>query len=587
MRKALLIACSVKGLEGGAHDLALMRSALENKGFEATVLEGDLASRVGILRAFEELILNAPYCRAICVYFTGHGLSIPLNAGGETRTREWVKMLIPSDFEAGGGADARVIFDREFALFVARLTDACRNLTIFLDCCFSGRFVRDDVRNKALSQGDLNFDLASASAYRRQLPLRFPNGNPFAVRYVACGFHQKAIELGAGSEKKHPVSLFTLQLTRGLDFCDGPRTTWQHLAGWVGEAVRQVHWDQRPSLEGPGNRFLFSLQEDPNPGGYCLFFMDGQFPSEPAVNCGLLHGAKPGAVFLLKSLGEAAEVQGEARITEVFGDFSKVLLEPRWCSPGLAAVPMTTLSTLPALGVRGDLPAWVKMVLPPGSGSDIEEPAVLEAEGECVKVRDWRGGGYIFSAADASHLFDLLSRSAWLYHLKGEKCFFPKAFAHDFQLHFLKFEKRGGKQRVFPETTFKDGDFVGFEMNNLSPVSLFVCLLYVDDQYERTILTREERHGVEVLGNEKYCFGFDMDSVWLQWEVTWEGDFRGLEKRETIVALISDGPIETGSLEMAGVGADLHGAFSRSSSARPSQAVKKMVVQMFDLVIKC
>ena len=216
VRRALLIGSQTYGLQGCDADVALMREALERRGFEIDVRTAADASRAGIADGFERLIAASGPADAAVVYYSGHGGRVVRPDAEERRVSGLsvhFQFLVPFDIDDSEQGDFRGLLSEELTAYQRRLTDAfiaqgaVPNVTTILDCCHSGYAARDTTLvPKFIELEPRMFRMMGIRTRAEQ----FSGGdgletNPDAVRLVACQEEQSAYERPSARGGHHGV----------------------------------------------------------------------------------------------------------------------------------------------------------------------------------------------------------------------------------------------------------------------------------------------------------------------------------------------------------------------------------------------
>lgn len=266
MRKhALVVGSQIGSLTGVQYDSERMCAALANRGFEVDLRLSSSATRAGILDGYDALISRVRRDDAAVVYYSGHGMY----ATNRDRQDDLqiVQAIAPTDLAATTDDDFRGITAWELAIKLAQLTAATRNVTVLLDCCHAAQMTRDtrvhDLVPRALPNPiDMGF-----RPHLRALEARYgavsvhPVGNPLAVRVVACGQTQGAYEHTNALGKRSGI--FTQALLEILDGIGDVPISWAAVGDALRARVLRHHAFQRPDVEGPAERRIFSLAVDP------------------------------------------------------------------------------------------------------------------------------------------------------------------------------------------------------------------------------------------------------------------------------------------------------------------------------------
>jgi hypothetical protein len=267
MNRALVVGSQIeqlKGVENDAHDMASMLNA---RGFEIDLRIGDAATRDGILAGYDALIEASEAGDAAVFYYSGHGFY----ATSAEKPQSW-QCIVPTDLPAGTTHHWRGITAWELSIKQAQLTGKTRNVTVILDCCHSSQMSRDAAVRNAIPRAlphpvDLGFQAhleALRTRYGDAYSAVRPAGNRDAVRLVACGQLESAYEYehAAGQFR----GAFTEALLEILQQVGGAQISWAAIAGAIRARVLRKFVMQRPEVEGPAHRRLFSLIEDDDSG---------------------------------------------------------------------------------------------------------------------------------------------------------------------------------------------------------------------------------------------------------------------------------------------------------------------------------
>jgi caspase domain-containing protein len=341
-RYALVIGSQIEGLTGADNDAGRMRDTLRARGFEVDLRTGDAATRDGILEGYNALIASAAPADAAVIYYSGHGL-YSANSDPEDELRI-VQSIAPTDLRAGSDADFRGITAWELAIKLAQLTAKTRNVTVILDCCHAAQMTRDgaarDLVPRALPHpirmGFREHLTALARAYGS---VRLdPVGNPDAVRVMACGQTESAFEHTNPAGKR--AGIFTEALLEILAGLGDTPISWAAIGDAIRARVMRRFVLQRPDVEGPSERQVFSLVIDPRSG--LVPVTHARRPGDPfQIHAGWITGASAGDRYRVMPLGsdghDAARAIATLRITGV-GPVTSVAALESWC-PGHTALP--------------------------------------------------------------------------------------------------------------------------------------------------------------------------------------------------------------------------------------------------------
>lgn len=258
MRRALLIGSQTGELSGVHADVALLDVALTRLGFETRPSIGTDASTDGIVDGYRRLIEDTAADDVAVVYYPGHG-GRTLNplASTDRTLPTWLQYIVPTDHDDLSGDRVRCVLAEELSVLQRELTDRTRNVTVILDCCHSARMSRgNDLLPKAndrlVSPGE---DLVRR--WREARGALSSDANPHAVRLVACGPDQSAYESWNTMRGSRHGAL-TAALARVLESADVGAATWLDALEVIRNGVIGVAALQRPEVEGPADRLLFS-----------------------------------------------------------------------------------------------------------------------------------------------------------------------------------------------------------------------------------------------------------------------------------------------------------------------------------------
>jgi Caspase domain len=308
-KRALVIGSQIHGLQGVEPDVHQMAETLEHvHGFQVERRVGARATRAGILEGYRRLAEELREGDAAVVYYSGHG-QLTRNSRPTPGRSPWFQGIVPTDFDDSTNTDYRGISAWELSLNLLRLTRKTKNVTVLLDCCHSSRMSRDGEAKRATARalarpGGADFrahfeelralyaDLWGDLEPARQAELDSAGAlssswsNPDAVRLVACGYRESALEyMGEDGTFR---GAFTEALLRYLRVPGEQALSWGDLARAVRERVHRNFPTQRPDIEGPLRRRPFSLAEADERGAFAI--------SEPRRGQYRLHAGRLGGV---------------------------------------------------------------------------------------------------------------------------------------------------------------------------------------------------------------------------------------------------------------------------------------------------
>lgn len=267
-KRALVITSPWGDLRGTENDGRCMQSVLARYGFQVVSCHGAQATRKGILEAWQHLISSTSSEDFVAIYYSGHGGLVECPANQEDG-KEWrYQFLVPVDFENPSSGGFNGILDVELAQLLRATTARTRNVTVILDCCYSGRMVRapgygEAARPKqvpSVRYDDVADFLTSyaESVPKGSEPIKWDE-DPDAVRVVAAAPSETAWEV-RGKDGRWMGS-FTSALAQVLGEAHSHRIPWRTSILRVQDLVQTQFPFQHPRVEGPHTRLHFSLEE--------------------------------------------------------------------------------------------------------------------------------------------------------------------------------------------------------------------------------------------------------------------------------------------------------------------------------------
>ncbi|GIE35186.1 hypothetical protein Ait01nite_082310 [Actinoplanes italicus] len=573
-RKALLIGAQTNGLAGVLNDVEAMAQTLEPRGFQVTRLVTPDATRAGILDVYEKLIADARQDDAYVVYWSGHGGRFVDPAGPDQQ------FLVPDDYHDSSEDDFRGITGVELSILLARLTKVALNTTVVLDCCHAAHMSRQTaLRVKSLLR-PAPFLPAYATVERHVarlveagLPVdqRALISNPHAVRVVACSPSESAWE---GSNRDGvEMGLFTDALTRALREAHGVRINWATLLDAVRRDVQDLQPVQRPEAEGPSGRPPFETA-DLEPASTLPVAVAG--PERVHVLGAPLLGVQPGDEFTIMPAGAAGPLDGPsigtATVDRLLPTAAAARLRLSGPVTNESAVPPDarahlTRTAAPALPVRlpEDTPVVEELVravalrplLRPEADAVIG--VAVDASGGLVV---WDGIGplhapYPATALGISSIMDNLQRIAQataLRRLSGDP---QRPLRHGVEVEWGRV--RDGWEEPLPISGAMlfadDEERIYIRLHNSGDQAMFVSLLDIGISSRIAVLTEADPSGIRLAAGATYTHGWDADRRLLSGvPVTWpETVDTAVARPETVIALISDGPVDVSVLRQQGV----------------------------------
>lgn len=364
--RALLIGSQTYGLQGCNGDVELMRDVLRTRGFDRidTRTEAD-ASRAGIIDGLESLISNVKAGDALVVYYSGHGGRQARPDMDERKAQGqsvYFQFIVPFDMPESEPGAFRGLLSEELTDYQRRMTDAFRqlgevpNVTTILDCCHSGYMARGSdavIKSVDFSEPRM-FRTLGMRQHAEQLGLLVPSTglttNPDAIRIVACQPDQSAFE--APSKRGGVHGALTDTLASVLSDLGSTSVSWSVVGDLVRRRVRAVHGEQRPGVEGPQERLIFSAQSLAQSRALPVMIRDGVAMIEAAQMLGVAIGDEfdvivPGAVGKVGTATVARIDGGSAVLNVSSPDTSQALTD--------SALAVPTRISLPKLAVYLDV----------------------------------------------------------------------------------------------------------------------------------------------------------------------------------------------------------------------------------------
>lgn len=395
-RRALLIGSETYGLSGCEADVALMREVLTGRGFDPIeVRVGTDATRAGIIDGLDALVgsITGPD-DAVVLYYSGHGGRVTRPDFEERRAARasvWFQFVVPVDMEESDTGDFRGLLSEELTWHQRRLTDAFAaigavpNVTTILDCCHSGYMARGiGTRQKSVDLSRKMFRMRGirdhAIALAAEMELEGLVTNPDAVRLVACQPEESAFEFP--SERGGHHGAMTDALATVFDDVGDTAVSWATVAELVRRRVRSLVPEQRPDIEGPADRLLFSDATIPS-NALPVTTIDGDIRIESAE----ILGVEVDDEFSLVSVQDDAAI-ASAVVGRMDGGDAVLVVTPASVAAtvagGALAVP-TRIRRPPAL-VHLDVPDRVAVDLRERLAGSLRLAEATEPAGALVRV---------------------------------------------------------------------------------------------------------------------------------------------------------------------------------------------------------
>jgi Caspase domain len=563
-KRALLIGSQTYGLAGVNGDVALMAETLEGRGFQTDVRIDDAATRAGIVAAYEQLIDQTPNGSTdpVVIYYSGHGGRTPLEGWEELQRRgqrSHLRYLVPFDMAASSETDFRGLLSEELSSLQRRLTAKTENVTTILDCCHSGTMSRDaDLMPKAAPR---SFPFEAALPLLEELEAgsggatTLDDSNPLAVRLVACDPTQSAYERPSSLGGRHGA--LTEQLVLSLRELGDRPLTWRVLGNRIRRMITTSLPTQRPEVEGPSDRLLFSLTTRGAANALPVAVADGAVHIEAAG----LFGVSVGDRYELVSSDDSS--LGQAEVERIDGD-TAVLDVPRKARAGDAydgavAVPVRTSRTKAvALDLEPAVRAAVEERLTTSTmlhAAAAGEDAVARITGDgTLTVLD--GGGFavqeVTFASDAAGIGDavtLVERVARAERLRAlDRGDAELANQVHVELRSHVGSDGGVRTRAANGERLYCGERISLLVTNNSGRDLYVGLFDIDTAYAITLLSADEPAGWRLPAGETKPVG-GPDGVPLEWDAGVPDD---AERPETLLVVAATQPQQFDALTTGG-----------------------------------
>lgn len=359
-RRAVLIGSETYGLRGCDADVSLMREVLAARGFDAIeVRTGHDASRAGIVDALEQLIASIAADDAALVYYSGHGGRVvrpDFEERKAARLSVHFQFIVPFDMDDSAPGDFRGVLSEELTTYQRRMTDRFHqlgtvpNVTTVLDCCHSGYMARAiEAMPKSVDFETKSFRVRGIREHAAALGTETVGGlatNPDAVRLVACQSEQSAFEFPSSRGGRHGA--LTDAFASVLQELGPAPVSWRVAGELVRRRVRALVPEQRPDLEGPGDRLVFSADSLAQADGLAISLVD----TEPTIEAAAILGISVGDEFRLVIAGHEDTI-GTAVVIRVDGSGAALEVTPDAARDALQsnALAVPTRLTLPKVQV--------------------------------------------------------------------------------------------------------------------------------------------------------------------------------------------------------------------------------------------
>jgi hypothetical protein len=405
---------------------------------------------------------------------------------------------------------------------------------------------------------------------RRQAVLEDPaaaamhsESNPFAVRLVACGPEQVAYEAESRAfGGRH--GLLTEALVLVLDGLVDDRVTWP---GLLPPIASRVGFIQRPQVEGPVGRLVFSLEERETTGVFPLTVNAG---GAAWIEAPRLLGLEVGDVYhVCRSGSPTADAIGTATVIDVAAERAEVRLDlfpGRTLSPDLEARQLSVGLGRRAVAVspagHPARPAIVEAIARTAHlrvATEVDRPlARIQLDGDALLLLDTAGvplrEPQTIVAANIERMIGdtgLLARAAQLRELEpGEH----ERLDADVRLTWERVT--GGSVaplKTAGEQLFEN-DHVQLYVHNASNRDVWVSVLDVGLRGAITLLTQATISGVPLAPGEVLRVHLSPAGEARTIRMTWPGGLpRGVARPESIVALVTDRPVDVRAVAQPGL----------------------------------
>jgi len=417
-KRGLVLGSQIAGLSGVESDTARVSELLDGQGFAVTLCTGAQATRAGILEAYRQLISDCGPDDAAVLYYSGHGhYAVSREAvPGQPRVFQGI---CPTDYEDSTEADYLGICSWELSIQLRRLTARTKNVAVILDCCHSSQLSRDGAAHDAIPRALPHpLYLASFGPHIAALRGLYPGeldsldllGNPDAVRLVACGQAESAFEYT--NAKGRRTGAFTEALVDTLAEVGNASISWEAVGQAVRERVLRGFPSQRPEIEGPLRRRLFSLGEADNLGIVPIFTT----ATGLRLRAGRLHGVSDGDVYAVMPVAAQTYIPAKAIalviVTSAAATTAAAQLQGAWLNgyetlpDDAVAIPHTLVARKRAISLiapdaaRGALEAAItRTATLRVAAADDADPAIatLRLVDDSLTIEDVRGP--VFPAA--------------------------------------------------------------------------------------------------------------------------------------------------------------------------------------------
>jgi hypothetical protein len=322
----------------------MISRVLQKRGFYTHRCCGSAATRDGILSAWNHLISQISAEDTIVIYYSGHGgeaLSPKSATQQDSSQPRRLQFIVPIDYKEVPG-EFHGISEEELSQLLLDTTDKTHNVTVILDCCHSGRMIRDPRHVKeavrknlpAIHYHDIARHIQSLRDKGKLRKSASPIDNPHAVRIAAAAPWESAYEYE--NESGMRVGALTEALVRVIEETDYDHVSWRTAMLRVHELVNVSFPQQHPRVEGPYDRSLFSLDRRESYG----FLIKEEGSNLARISAGKIAGVRESNTYTVMPPGtEYVDLQKQiatATVIHVSGfDAIAELIWERGASPHL------------------------------------------------------------------------------------------------------------------------------------------------------------------------------------------------------------------------------------------------------------
>lgn len=577
MKRALVVGSQIEGLSGVENDTAAVTAMLKARNFDVDLRTGAAASRAGILAGYKALIEAVRVDRgagdpaqgdAAVVYYSGHGFYGTLPGDDGT----W-QAIAPTDLKEGSDSDFRGITAWELSILQARLTEQTHNVTVIPDCCHSSQMSRDAAARNAVSRGlahPVQIGLAAhIEALHKEygvMPTLDPLGNPHAVRLVAAAQHESAFEYRTASGVQHGV--FTEALLDVLREVGTSEVSWAAIGDAVRARVLRSFVTQRPDVEGPRDRMVFSLHQV-NSRGIVGFRAAGD---KPQLAAGALTGVTQGDVYGVMPVGSLRDDPARA-IAEVAvsspGPLTSQLEVRTWLNGhktipvDAVAVPRVRNAIRRPIALAGQGPQWDALqqaidrhaVLRVARSGE-EALGTLQLEGDQLTLSDKLGPLFAPATLDdaGAELDRMVHNASCLGFAEGVRALAGEHGVYTAELAFELGVVEDGKPRPLPDRPalgLLDRFYI--KITNRGQRQLYVHVLDIGLQSSVSVLTGNMAPaGLLIQAGSSYVLGSHPNGTLVGVGISWPATLprEGFPRLDEYMVVVTTSPMNLAVLEV-------------------------------------